>query len=411
MATVGKTTAGSTSAVSSFDKMAVSTANAGATGTLTAGTTRAWLSAAGSCLTKMVVYSDSGGAPNALLAVSDEVTITSTSASAVDYAFSGGQQITITSGVDYWFGLFWQDPGTPSINLGRDGTASARLETQPTYPTAPSSFGTGTALAGPIDSYLTFTVGGGGGGTGTGGAPTIRSVGTGGLAALGDTTVSVTKPTGLVAGDYLLAVQGCDADVVLTSMTAPSGFTTLASQAPDSANNIPAQKIYGKVASAGDASASSFTFGTAAAGDCAIILTAITINTFLSSSPVTVSGAYNTQARTATMAQDAPSMTGVVNGLLITAYATDTNGTTETYPTSGPAGMTRITTRQGYSAGPYAMTGAYSQALTAAGATGTKTVSPAPSGITTNGWVATSLMVAPNPVAAVDTTDFFMSYT
>lgn len=163
-ATVGKTTDGASSSASSGDKIASSSATAAATGTLTSGVARVWLSATGSSATKMTVHADSSGAPGALLAVSGEVVVTQTAEAGVAYTFSGAQQITITSGVTYWIGVFWQDPGTISINFSRDGTAGGRLENSGvTYPTTPNPFGTGAANAGPIDAYVTITLGGGSG--------------------------------------------------------------------------------------------------------------------------------------------------------------------------------------------------------------------------------------------------------
>jgi hypothetical protein len=95
------------------------------------------------------------------------------------------------------------------------------------------------------------------------------------------------------------------------------------------------------------------------------------------------------------MQQTAPSITGVNGGLLVDVFVTDTNATTESYPSSGPAGMTLLATRQGVPSGPYVMVGAYYEALTSAAATGTNSVSPTPSGITTNGWISTALIVNP----------------
>ena len=73
-------------------------------------------------------------------------------------------------------------------------------------------------------------------------------------------------------------------------------------------------------------------------------------------------------------------------------FGTDTNNTTESYPSSGPAGTTRLATVQGTP--HYAMAGAYYKTLTAAGATGTASVSPTGAG-TTNGWTSTVVMVNP----------------
>jgi hypothetical protein len=146
----GQDTDGASSSAST-DKTSVSTFTAAASGTLTGGHARAWLSATGTATTKVVVYSDSSGAPGTRLASSNPVTITQTSEALVDYTFSGADQIAITSGTVYWVGLAWVDPGTVSLNISRDATASGRQETS-TY--APTTFGTPTALTGPIDVYV-----------------------------------------------------------------------------------------------------------------------------------------------------------------------------------------------------------------------------------------------------------------
>jgi hypothetical protein len=241
--TVGKTSAGSTSSPSSTDKLAVSqfTASSGNSGTLTSGGAHVWLSAAGSSATRMVVYADSSGAPGTKLAESAEVTITQTSDVEVGYTFSGGNQITITDSVTYWIGVYWQDPGTPSINIGRDATILSTA-TPPgryeqsgagvTYPTAPSPFGTGTAQSGPIAAYVTVTYttsGGGGGGTiiiaiqtGTYDTTTPITVGTWTTQPRppGSTQQSAPSMTG-VANALLLAIY--QTDTANTTESYPSG--------------------------------------------------------------------------------------------------------------------------------------------------------------------------------------------
>jgi hypothetical protein len=157
--TFGKTTDGAGSSASSLDKEFVSTATPPSSGQVISGTARIWLSATGSTKAKFVIYADSGGTAGALLATSDEVTLTNppTTEQAITFAFSGAQQINITSGTPYWIGPVWQDPGTPSVNVSRDSTASMRLEQALTYPTIPDPFGTPSATnSGPIDAYVTY---------------------------------------------------------------------------------------------------------------------------------------------------------------------------------------------------------------------------------------------------------------
>jgi hypothetical protein len=155
-ATVGKTSDGASSTASSTDKIVLSSFTAAASGTLTAGHARAWLSSAGSTETRVVVYADASGTPGDLLATSDEEIISNTSEAEIDYTFTGGEQIAISSGVTYWIGLAWDDPGTPSLTYSRDSTAGQRLESLSfTYPTMPDPFvPAASTFSGPIDVYL-----------------------------------------------------------------------------------------------------------------------------------------------------------------------------------------------------------------------------------------------------------------
>jgi hypothetical protein len=387
---LGKQTDGTGSSSSSGNKTTVSKFTATASGSVSAGHSRLWVDT-GTADTEMVVYADSSGAVGGLLGQSDTVTISNTAEAQINFTFSGAQQAAITAGQDYWIGFTWVDPGTNNITWSRDTTTSSA---QQNNFHAPDPFGTATASSGPIDAFVDIVSGSGGGPV----TPVIRSSTTGGKSANADPSITSAKPAGLVTGDYLLALYGGDADAVLSALTA-SGFTELTSQAANSGNNQPAGKVFGKVATSGDVAATDFTFGASTSGDAAVILAAIQTGTYSVTSPVTVLGSWTTQARTSSMQQTAPSITGVNGGLLIDVFVTDTNGTTESYPSSGPAGMTRVATRQGVPSGPYVMVGGYYEALTSTAATGTNSVSPTPSGITTNGWISTSLIV--NPGSAV----------
>jgi hypothetical protein len=383
---LGKTSDGASSSASSGNKTVVSSATASASGNVTAGHARLWVDT-GTASVQMVVYADSSGAPGALLGLSDSVTVSNTAEQQIDFTFSGAQQAAITSGVTYWIGFTWADPGTNNISWSRAATASSA---QQNSLVAGNPFGTpGTALSGPIDAFVdVVSAGGGGGGT----LPVVRSVATGGKTNITDATYTVAKPAGLVAGDYLLSLQVGDADTAAVNLSA-SGFpNTHGSQTGGGASNYPALKIMGKVADSTDVAATNFTYNSDTAGDGAAILIAIQTGTYSTSSPVTI-GSFTTTARTATMLQTAPSMTGVVNGLLIALFGTDTNNTAESYPSTPPTGMTFIAQKQG--GGLYAMLAAYSQALSSTAATGTKQITPTPSGITTNGWTATALIVNP----------------
>jgi hypothetical protein len=159
VATFGKTTDGGSASSSSAPRVWVSTATPGSTGTVTGGTARISLDAAGSTNTKMAIYADSSGSPGALLATSDVLVLTATAEADQVFTFSGGNQITITSGTAYWIGVAWDDPGAPSVVVSRDATATSRYEqTATSGPTLPNPYGSPTANnTGPIDAYITYT--------------------------------------------------------------------------------------------------------------------------------------------------------------------------------------------------------------------------------------------------------------
>ena len=161
-ATFGKETDGASSSASSTDKKDASTATPSTSGTLTKLTARIWLSSAGTALAKGVLYSDSGGVPDALLATGDEVSLTATSEGAVDLPFSGAEQYELVGGTAYWIGWIHNDPGTMSFTWSRAATAAANQQIADTYSDGPSDpYGTATGLSGPIDCYGTYTESGG----------------------------------------------------------------------------------------------------------------------------------------------------------------------------------------------------------------------------------------------------------
>lgn len=163
MATFGKLTDGASSSLSSADGKIVSAATPSTSGTVTAGTCRLWLDSAGTCNVRMVIYSDVAGAltlASTLLAVSDDTSFTNTTEANVNFTFSGGNQIAITGGQQYWIGFHAQDPGTPSWNISRDATADGRKVNGDDVWTGGSAspFGADiTSLSGPIDAYITYT--------------------------------------------------------------------------------------------------------------------------------------------------------------------------------------------------------------------------------------------------------------
>jgi hypothetical protein len=109
----------------------------------------------------MIIYSDSAGAPANLLATSDETSWTSTTEIAVNFTFSGANQIAITAGTPYWIGVIY-DYTTASVSISRDATASMTQSNNDTYSDgATATFGAVGITAGPIDVYITYTPSGG----------------------------------------------------------------------------------------------------------------------------------------------------------------------------------------------------------------------------------------------------------
>ena len=153
MPTLGKTTNGAASSASSAAKTAASPHTVSGAGVVTAGHARIWVTASSST-TRAVIYADNGGLPGTRLAQSDEVVVTATSEAQVDYVFSGADRITLVDGQRYWVGVAWTDPGTDSVNISRDATASGRYETS-AY--APTSFSAPAANAGPLDAWVDFS--------------------------------------------------------------------------------------------------------------------------------------------------------------------------------------------------------------------------------------------------------------
>jgi len=229
--------------------------------------------------------------------------------------------------------------------------------------------------------------GGGSGGT----TPVVRSASSGGED--NSPTVTVTKPSGLAVGDYLLAFHESDADGGLASMSAPAGFAELSSQAPDPGTNIPAGKVWGKVADASDVAASTFAFPDATGANCSVVLLAIQEGTFDPEDP-TSTPVWASQGDAAGTNITAPTTTGVLDGLLLTGHMADTGGTVRTFSTA-PSGMT-LTHQSAAGTSTYTRIAVYQESLSASGATGTRSavLSASP-----NGWIATSLVVNPAPSA------------
>jgi hypothetical protein len=255
VATFGKTTDGTGSSGSSAPRVWVSAATPSSTGTVQTGQARLSVQAglSASFNTRFVIYADSSGAPGALLAQSDVLVIPATATTEAEqvYTFSGANQITVTSGTQYWIGVAWNDPdpsGTLQVLISRDATAGQRQEqTATSGPTPPNPFGTPTGSnTGPIDAYVTYTAGttysktGGGASAGAGsGAKTVASlpalVATGAYLTEGNSaSAAIAVPAGVAANDIVLVLLYLETTATITP---PTGFTQLGRQSATGAQD------------------------------------------------------------------------------------------------------------------------------------------------------------------------------
>jgi hypothetical protein len=387
VATFGKTTDGTGQSQSSTDRKKVSSAVPASSGTATSITIRGRVTAE-STVIKGVIYADNAGAPGALLAVSDEITVNSTTEQNWTGALTGGNQIAITSGTTYWIGWIQQDPGSGFFEISRDTTAGLSQTNTDTYADGPTNpFGVPSAEAGPVDVFVTYTEPSGGGSA----EPLIRGA-TGASGVGNGASAVVTKPSGLAVGDLLLAFQVGDNDAALANMTGPSGWATIASQAA-AVGGQPAMKVWQQVATSTETAASSFTFSAGSGIQCSAGILAITADTFLASEPLFVGAVFQINAASST-SHTAPSIgTGVTNGLLVTAHSTDQHGAASCSYTP-PTGMTeRVDTA---ASSGYTCLEINTLVLTSAGATGAKTATCTANRPST----CVSLIVAPATTAS-----------
>lgn len=157
--TFGITADNANSSSWTIDRAVLSSATSGVAGRVTKLTARIWLDAAGSAKVKGLIYADSGGNPGALLATSDEVTITNTAEAAVDLPFSGANIINVTAATTYWIGYQNEDPGTVNFVQSRADTANLQRRSNDTYSDGPNDPWSETGTAnGRIDCFATYEV-------------------------------------------------------------------------------------------------------------------------------------------------------------------------------------------------------------------------------------------------------------
>jgi hypothetical protein len=222
--------------------------------------------------------------------------------------------------------------------------------------------------------------------------PVFRSSSIGAV-GYAQTALTIAKPVGLVAGDYLFALQACDGDAqTLVGMNAPSGFAQLTSM--NGSNVSPRKtwvKLWSKIASAADAAASTFTFQDTANSDHVVVLMAIKVGTYDPVNPITFA-AITTATGSSTSSHPAPSIAaGVATAMLVCAFTADTNGTQRSY--TKPSAMTEA----GQDAYDWVCALLCYQTLSASGATGTRTATLS----TSRPYNTISLMINPAPAAVI----------
>src|SRR5690606_27922041 len=201
--------------------------------------------------------------------------------------------------------------------------------------------------------------------------PVVRSSSS--VAVTASSNQVVSKPSGLVVGDYLVAVHASDADGDLAQMTAPAGFELLGEQAGNASANYSFLRVWGKFATQADVDATDFTFTDSTNSHAAVVLFALQAGTFHPRQPLgelVFDFANRSQAGLDIVA---PSVEGIEGGLLISCFTADTNNNARTIP-DPPPGMVEIN----QAGSPYALAGVFAEELESAGPTGTRTVTPNP---------------------------------
>lgn len=172
----------------------------------------------------------------------------------------------------------------------------------------------------------------------------------------------VIPPTGYAAGDLLLAFHVSDTRGSLAAMTADAGWTEIANNSTRS-TDVGFIKIWRKTATAAE---TDYTFSDSLAATsiaCVVALTGWDITDAFAVDPTWNSGAAQTT-------HVAPSVNGVVDGMLLTAHIAGTAGTTRQY-TSGPTGMT-LAQDVFLSTAGFVTENVYYQTITASGPAGAK---------------------------------------
>lgn len=143
----------------SADRKYVYSATPSSNGTIVSGVARIWNGGTVDSNTKLVIYSDTAGEPDALLAISDEFVLTTAmnTEAARAYTFSGGNQIVIASGTPYWIGVHFSDPGTGNISISRANTVGLTRSEVDTYSDGTNDpCGCAVVSNGGLDIYIEY---------------------------------------------------------------------------------------------------------------------------------------------------------------------------------------------------------------------------------------------------------------
>jgi hypothetical protein len=225
-------------------------------------------------------------------------------------------------------------------------------------------------------------------------AVTVRATATG---VESDGTIAVTKPTGTVDGDVLVAFCFGYANA-LADVTAPAGFTLRDSESD--AANTRYGKVFTKVAASEGAS---YTFGSTSAFDYfAVILVAV------QGADTTTNDGVDGTATSGfvfglDLTADCPSVSPTGSDSLLLCAAMSNSSTAAARTSSWPGGMTELADFQ--RPDQYDTYTAASETLSASGATGTRVATFSSGG--TNGWVTFSVAIKsggappPTPVSYV----------
>lgn len=206
----------------------------------------------------------------------------------------------------------------------------------------------------------------------------------------GVTSLSCSLPAGYAAGDLLLAIRYSDySSTTGAVLTAPAGWTTALTVGTASGSFQPVLKVFWKIALGSEGSTAAF--GGSSASSSVVGILALT--GFNTTTPITTPVA--TGVTTNGTSHPAPSVTGVVDGLLVTGHAADFFTATSDNSYTPPSGMTE---RVDMSA-QFTYMGMNTLPLTTTAATGTKAATANRSSQDPHRSV--SLVVNPAPAAVV----------